>query len=174
MTDTRSHEGGCFCGAVRYRVRGDAVWKAGCTCNTCVKMHAAPYVVWAGFDRANFDILRGRPTEYRSSPNVLRAFCPTCGTTLTYGKDAAGVPELEAAARLIYIAVASLDDPAVFPPDEIVHGRERISWMRFGGDIPVREFVSETAGHLQFGGLSPEAAERLARRHFGVADQGGE
>lgn len=41
-------EGGCFCGAPRYRVRGKADWKAGCTCNTRIKMHAAPYVVCAG------------------------------------------------------------------------------------------------------------------------------
>lgn len=167
MTNVRMYEGGCYCGAVRYGVRGDAVWKAGCTCRTCVKMHSAPYVVWAGFDRADFEIVRGQPREYRSSPHVLRGFCSICGSTLTYQKDAAGAPELEAAARLVYIAVASLDDPTLFPPDEVVHGQEKIGWMHFGGDIPVRQFISESAGDVQFGGIDPELAEEFAKRHFG-------
>ena len=166
------HEGGCFCNAVRYRVHGEAVWKAGCTCTTCMKMHTAPYVVWAGFDRLNFEIVEGQISEYRSSPHVVRSFCPVCGSTLTYGKDAAGVPELEAAARIIYIAVASLDDPSMFPPDEVVHGQEKIEWMHFGDGIPVRQFISETAGELQFGGIDSGDAERLASHHFGKNDQG--
>jgi len=137
-----------------------------------MKMHAAPYVVWAGFDYADFQIIRGQPSEYRSSPHVIRTFCPSCGSTLTYCKDADGVPELEAAARLIYIAVASLDDPSPFPPDEVVHGQEKIDWMQFGDDIPVRQFISETAGDLQFGGIDPKKAEELASDHFGKNDQG--
>lgn len=120
----------------------------------------------AGFDRSNFEIAEGRPSDYRSSPHVLRAFCPSCGSTLTYRKDASGVPELEAAARLISIAVASLDDPALLPPDEVVHGQEKIGWMHFGEDIPVRQFISEHAGHLQFGGINHEEAEKLASRHI--------
>jgi hypothetical protein len=151
MVDGKWHAGGCFCGAVRYRVRGDAVWKAGCTCNTCVKMHAAPYVVWAGFDRADHELTRGQPMVFKSSPHVVREFCPNCGSTLTYGKEAGGVAALEQAARVIYVAVASLDDPGAYPPD---------------GDIPVREFVSPTAGHLQFGGIDEARAAELARRHF--------
>jgi hypothetical protein len=167
MEDHEWKQGGCFCGAIRYCVEGDAVWQAGCTCNTCVKMHTAPYVVWAGFDRNNYKILSGEPTQYISSKHVIREFCPICGSTLTYGKDAKGLPELEAAAQLIYIAVASFDDPNSFPPAEIVHGREKIEWMNFAGNIPVREFVSKSAGDLQFGGIDPELAQELANQHFG-------
>lgn len=157
------------CGAVRYQVRGNAVWKAGCTCNTCVKIHAAPYVVWAGFDLSDFQMIQGKLKEYRSTQHVLRTFCAACGSTLTYSKDASDIPALEAAARLIYIAVASLDRPELFPPDEIVHGQEKIDWMLFGGDVPVRQFISESAGDLQFGGIDPELANVLAKRHFGTS-----
>lgn len=78
-----------------------------------------------------------------------------------------GVAELEEAARLVYISVASLDDPSAFPPDEVVHGGEKISWLRFDDTIPVRDFISPDAGRIQFGGLDPEVAKSLALDHFG-------
>lgn len=167
MTEPEYQDGGCFCGMVRYRVKGPAIWKAGCTCYTCVRMHTAPYVVWAGFDRVNFEVTAGAPKAFRSSTHVLRTFCPKCGSTLTYEKDAAGTPELEAAASLVYIAVASLDNPELFPPDEIVHSREKLSWMEFGTSIPVRDFISDAAANLQFGGVDPDIAAQLSVRHFG-------
>lgn len=154
MRPSDRHEGGCFCGAVRYVVRGPAVWKAGCCCRTCVKMHGAPYVVWAGFERGAVELLRGEPTAFRSSPNVIRRFCPSCGTTLTYEKDARGDPALEEAARLVYVAVATLDDPTAYPPDEVVHARERVAWLDLGGAIPLHDRVSPEAAHLQFGGIT--------------------
>ena len=153
MEPTDRHEGGCFCGAARYAVRGTAVWKAGCCCHTCVKMHGAPYVVWAGFDRSAFELSQGELVAFRSSPNVIRRFCSRCGTTLTYEKDARGDPALEEAARIVYIAVATLDDPGAYPPDEVVHSRERMNWLDLGDSIPLHEFTSAEAGHLQFGGI---------------------
>lgn len=154
MSDPIWHEGGCFCGDVRYRVRGPAVWKAGCTCQFCVRIQAAPYVVWAGFDRDNFELIRGTPTDFRSSMHVLRQFCPRCGSTLTYAKEARGVAELEAAARIVYIAVPGLDDPTLYPPDEVIHFRERVPWLHLAGEIPLRERLSAENNHLQFSGIA--------------------
>ena len=150
MDDDR-HEGGCFCGAVRYAVHGPSVWKAGCCCRSCVKMHGAPYVVWAGFGRSAFALLQGEPVAFRSSPNVIRRFCPRCGTTLSYEKEAQGSVTFAEAARIVYVAVATLDDPEAFPPDEVVRAGERVSWLDLGNSIPMREILSPTAGHLQVG-----------------------
>ena len=156
MDHSKWKEGGCFCGDIRYRVRGDAVWKAGCTCNTCVKMYGAPYIVVAGFDQSDFENLQGVPAGFNSSPNVFREFCPKCGTTLTYRKIAHGNPALEEAARLVYVLVATLDEPDTYPPDEVVHGQERISWLHLPDDIPIRDSISPKAGHLQFGGIDQD------------------
>jgi hypothetical protein len=54
-----------------------------------------------------------------------------------------------------------------YPPDEIVHGAERISWLNLDGSIPIREFISPDAGQLQFGGLDPDAAASVAKSRFG-------
>ena len=130
-------------------------------------MHAAPYVVWAGFDVDDFEVAEGIPNQFRSSNHVVREFCGRCGTTLTYKKIADGVAELEAAARIVYVAVASLDDPAKYPPDEVVHGAEKIEWFNLDGTIPIREFISPDAGELQFGGLDPTSAASVAKTRFG-------
>ncbi|MDX1528060.1 MAG: hypothetical protein R3337_05490 [Gammaproteobacteria bacterium] len=90
---------------------------------------------------------------FKSSAHVIREFCPRCGTTFTYQKVAGRAPKLEEAARVVYIAVASLDDPGAYPPDEVVHGRERIEWLHLGGEIPIHDFTSPGSGHLQFGGI---------------------
>jgi hypothetical protein len=151
MEQDDRHEGGCFCGAVRYAVRGPSVWKAGCCCRSCVKMHGAPYVVWAGFERTAFALLQGEPVAFRSSPHVIRRFCPRCGTALTYEKDARGDPALEEAARIVYIAVPTLDHPEAYPPDEVVRWNEHIRWLDLGDKIPLRGVLSASAGHLQVG-----------------------
>ena len=166
VTDGSWKSGGCFCGTVRFKVRGPAVWKAGCTCTTCVKMHAAPYVVWAGFDRNDFAVMQGKAKQFHSSKHVIREFCDRCGTTLTYRKVAGDVSELEAAARIVYIAVACLDDPLEYPPDEVVHGAEKIDWLNLDGNIPTRDFISPDAGRLQFGGLDSDVAASVAKAHF--------
>ena len=153
LDKNKRHEGGCFCGSVRYAVGGSSVWKAGCCCRSCVKMHGAPYVVWAGFERAAFELVQGEPLPFKCSPHVIRRFCPRCGTTLTYEKDAQGYPALEEAAGVIYVAVATLHHPEVYPPDEVVHAGERIEWLDLGNKIPLRESLSAQAGHLQFAGL---------------------
>lgn len=167
MMDSEWHEGGCFCGAVRFRVRGESVWKAGCTCNSCVKSHGSPYVVWAGFSKGNYEIMQGNLSAYRSQPNVIREFCPSCGSTLTYYKDAGGNPELEEAASVTYIAVANLDEPDLYPPDEVVHAQEKVKWFHLGDNIPVHDFISPTAERLQFGGLN---LERKESRKVGTVD----
>jgi hypothetical protein len=119
-------------------------------------MHDAPYVVWAGFERSAFILLQGEPVAFRSSPHVIRRFCPRCGTALIYEKDARDDPALAEAARILYIAVPTLDDPEAYPPDEVVRWNEHIKWLDLGDRIPLRGVLSAQAGHLQVGGKSDE------------------
>ena len=160
MVSNEWQVGGCFCRDVRYHVRGESPWQNGCTCNTCVKMHGAPYVVWAGFDRSNFEFIQGSPTQFYPSKHAIREFCRRCGCTTTYGKEAQGVSELEQAAKIIYVAVAALDNPEAYPPNEVVHTREEIRWLHLGDEIPLREFISPDAAHLQFGGIDNNLGEK--------------
>ena len=43
-------EGGCGCGAVRYRVTGAPQWASHCHCRDCRRTAGAPYVTYVGLD----------------------------------------------------------------------------------------------------------------------------
>src|SRR5215217_8602722 len=77
-------EGGCFCGRVRYRVTGEPVGSAVCHCVSCRRTSGAQSVAWLTFPHRKFSFVQGEPADYRSSDEVSRTFCQSCGTSLTY------------------------------------------------------------------------------------------
>src|SRR4051812_19070263 len=101
-------EGGCFCKAVRYRIKGTPSNTMVCHCQSCRRVAAAPVVAWVTFNKADFEFVQGTPARFHSSKPVTRTFCPTCGTALTY--------ETEKFPDMIDITTCSLDDPSAFPP----------------------------------------------------------
>ncbi len=130
--------GGCNCGSVRYAVCGETVWSAGCCCRDCARATGTPYVVWVGFPPEHVRFLSGTPRVHSSSEGVIRGFCETCGTTLTYGRD----PAFEAVEPTLYVAAATLDDPEAFPPTEVVWYGNRPVWFGLSGDIPLHKAIS--------------------------------
>ena len=78
-------EGGCFCGAVRYRVEGSLTKARACHCSRCRK-------VFSGAGSAYAELTPGstltwtqgadRFSKYLSQADWGLAFCNTCGTTL--------------------------------------------------------------------------------------------
>jgi hypothetical protein len=122
-------EGGCLCGAVRYRVEGGAASDPTlCHCQSCRRAAGAPAVAWVTFPLAGFTIVAGEPVSYRSSPPVVRTFCGRCGTPLTYTHEK--LPDV------IDVTTCSLDDPEAFPPRDQVWTSHRIGWMETAADLP--------------------------------------
>jgi hypothetical protein len=73
------------------------------------------------FDRGQVEILSGHPHTYRSSQGVVRQFCGTCGSQLSY--------ESVERPATIDITTASLDNPNLFPPTLEVWLEHRVSWQ---------------------------------------------
>jgi hypothetical protein len=115
-----SHEGGCLCGAIRYRARADARALTLCHCNSCRRACGAQSVAWAVFPADAFELTKGEPSRYRSSPQVVRTFCGRCGTPLTY--------QHESRADAIDVTTASLDEPDRFAPRFEIWVEEKIAW----------------------------------------------
>jgi hypothetical protein len=114
-------DGGCLCGAVRYRFSGTPSSSATCHCRSCRRASGAPVVAWITVPRSEFTLLSGIPAVYESSPGVARQFCSHCGTALTYAS--------ERRADTIDITTASLEYPDDYPPTTEVWLEHRLTWQ---------------------------------------------
>ena len=72
--------GGCLCGEVRYRARGDALWVVHCHCRWCQQASGAAFLTCAGFRTEDLKWVKGVPTIYKSSAEVERGFCARQGS----------------------------------------------------------------------------------------------
>lgn len=114
-------QGRCFCGSIRYELTCPPIYATMCHCSDCRRASGAQAVAWVTVPDENFSFTKGAPAIYRSSPNVTRTFCPTCGTSLTYiNKDRKNETD---------ITTASLDNPQNFPPTKDYYCRDRLPWV---------------------------------------------
>ena len=128
MSEVTKYTGGCQCGAVRYRARGELGYPHVCHCRMCQKAAGNYFLPLAAAKRQDFELTRGEPKWFHSSDLVRRGFCGACGTPLFYD-----IPE----ADFINIALGSLDDPdAVRPVMQSSTGR-RMSWFHALDGLPV-------------------------------------
>nr|WP_087574053.1 GFA family protein [Sphingomonas sp. CDS-1] len=120
--------GGCQCGAIRYEAQGEPAYSALCHCSDCRKSAGAPMVGWALFPE-NMVTVTGEPVAYRSSDNVTREFCGTCGSGLFY-RNAVVFP------GMVDIQTGTLDDQAALPPAIHVQFAEAAPWMATAHELP--------------------------------------
>jgi len=124
-------EGGCLCGAVRYRIDGEPVFSGTCECRTCRKASAAAIVPWIHLNSETLSFTSGKPVEFKSSPPVTRTFCSGCGTPLTYRTESYGA--------MIDVTTCSLDDPSALPPIAHIWTSHRLDWMKLEDGLPCFE-----------------------------------
>jgi hypothetical protein len=122
-------EGGCLCGAVRYRAWGKAYGITHCHCQTCRRASGAPFVTWAGFDADKFSFTRGEPNRYASSMQVVRTFCGHCGTPLTYRRS--DLP------NSVDVTLGSMDAPERLTPEDHTWSESRLPWIKLADHLPV-------------------------------------
>src|SRR4051794_35805179 len=131
-------EGGCICGAIRYRVSGTPTNSMVCHCRTCRRVAASPVVAWLTFPIGQFQVIRGQTAEFHSSDPVRRTFCSACGTPLTY--------EHGDATATVDVTTCSLDNPDGFPPTHHSWLSHDLAWVRFGDGLPTfQEWRHDTA-----------------------------
>ncbi len=128
MSDASTIEGGCRCGAVRYRAEGGPLWVSHCHCEECRRSSGAPVSTFVGVRYTGFAFVAGTPGSYESSPDVVRKFCSACGTPLTY--EAAVYP------GEVHIMAGTLDEPETLAPERHVFVRESMPWLPVADDLP--------------------------------------
>lgn len=118
-----------MCGAVRYRATGAPEGSGYCHCRSCRHHTGAPIAAFVVFASERVEWVSGERTRYQSSPGTFRAFCPDCGTSLTYEGRFKG-------RELVEFHISTVDAPEAFPPREHTHYKERISWLCVADELP--------------------------------------
>jgi hypothetical protein len=121
-------EGGCACGAVRYRVAGEPTLSLLCFCGDCMKRSGTDGYAGMMFPEEGFEVT-GEPgfhaTQSDTGRTVKRHFCTKCGSNL-WGQTEFG---------LVSIAAGSLDDPSVFSPERVVYTQQAPPWARIPEEL---------------------------------------
>jgi len=85
---TEIHEGGCFCDANRYRVRGAPSRVSACSCAWCRKRTGSALGISVYFAEENVEFTKKSLARYRLTSDAGRwieqEFCTACGTALTW------------------------------------------------------------------------------------------
>ena len=121
-------EGGCLCGAVRYRLTAAPVATLYCHCRMCQRAHGAPAIAWLAVPFAAFKLTEGTPTAYRSSDHAFRHFCGRCGAPLLCHE--ADNP------KYMDVSIASLDTPEAVPPSSHIWTDSKIPWFDTADHLP--------------------------------------
>jgi hypothetical protein len=117
---SKKHDGGCFCGAVRYAVTEQPTYTGNCHCRDCQRAIGASFVTWIGAKPEDFEVTKGDITVCETSPGVYRGFCGRCGSSLTFtGDDWTDVA----------VTAASLDDTSFVKPESNVYLDHRQPWV---------------------------------------------
>lgn len=131
MSDNAStdiHEGGCLCGAIRYRITAPLSNVAHCHCSMCRKASGAPFVTWVVVPVDAVKIVKGAPAVYRSSADSERRFCPNCGAQITFWTSRA--------ATGMDVTTGTLDDPDACRASRHVWASSRLTSLHIDDGLP--------------------------------------
>lgn len=122
----QAQEGGCTCGAVRYRVHNDPIRASVCHCKFCQHRTGSAFGIGVYFKQEDVEMLRGtlRVYTHRSDESqrwLAMEFCQNCGTTVTW------TMELRPGARAI--AGGTFDNPDWFKVDWHSWTRSAHRWV---------------------------------------------
>ena len=124
---THELQGGCLCGAVRYRLASEPFEVGYCHCATCRRATGAPVVAFGTVPFAHFQVT-GDPRRRRSSDFGERWFCPECGSQIAMHVD--HQPDT------IDFTIATLDDPEGLRPQFHIFFGSRIEWFDSADRLP--------------------------------------
>ncbi|MGV3622643.1 MAG: GFA family protein [Archangium sp.] len=94
--------GSCFCGAVKFELRGPSTQVTYCHCSKCRKWHGH-FGAFAAVDRADFVFTEQRGLKWHAvSSEVRRGFCGECGSVMFF--DTKGDPKFA-------FTAGSVDEP---------------------------------------------------------------
>lgn len=128
MSGDFSMTGSCLCGSFGFAARGEPLYRIYCHCVDCRRSTGAPVSMLVGYRTEKVEYTGEQPKRYRSSETVTRAFCGTCGCSVSY--------EDERLSGEIYLHTGLFDEPESYPPLAHSWYSQAIDWLRIQDDLP--------------------------------------
>jgi hypothetical protein len=131
---TATLEGGCACGAVRYRLASGPMFVHCCHCLDCQRQTGSAFVLNAIIETDRILLEAGSrvpgpvavPTDSGRPHHIHR--CPDCQTAMW--SDYGGRPQIR------FVRVGTLDQPSALAPDVHIYTRSRVPWVALPGSVP--------------------------------------
>ena len=124
------YQGGCACGAVRYKIDAEPAMAGHCQCRKCQQLSGGGHATFVVFAADAVEI-KGKLTFWSytaDSGNIVsRGHCPACGSTVQIRN--AGF------ADMVGVPVGSLDDPADVSPNMSFFSTSAQPWDHLGGNL---------------------------------------
>jgi hypothetical protein len=151
------HEGGCACGAVRYRLTEAPLIVHACHCRDCQRLSGSAFVVNLWIERRHVETDHARLRAIRltagsGKPHEVFS-CPDCGAAI-YSKYHA------APGDTVMLRGGTLDDPAAAPPDVHIFTRSKVPWFEPPAGVPA------FAAFYKLADVWPEASRERLRRNI--------
>jgi len=173
MTDmtqgSKTHEGGCACGGVRYRMRSEPMIVHCCHCTWCQRESGSAFAINALIERDRVELLGGEvklvdiPSASGKGQRVAR--CPECQVAV-FSHYAYGT----IADSMCFVRVGTLDEPGRLPPDVHVFTSSKQPWVVLPPDIPALENFYRASEVWSEQGLQRRAALFAAAKAAGGSD----
>jgi hypothetical protein len=131
---TVEREGGCACGAVRYRLRSEPLFVHCCHCLNCQRQTGSAFVVNLLIEADRVELLAGDPEpvdvprDHGSAQRILR--CPSCQVAVYSEYGHPGVR---------FVRGGTLDDPTEITPDVHIYTRSKVGWVTLPPTAPAFE-----------------------------------
>ena len=129
--DARVLVGGCWCGAVRYRVADAFEYALNCHCSRCRAATGSAFKAFAGIEREHFAVTDGMDALLVVGEDDLNdTRCARCGSLLfSVVRDGA----------YVHVALGSLLDAPGIQPERHIFVGSKAPWFEITDDLPRHE-----------------------------------
>ena len=133
QAESVSHDGGCTCRSVRYRMASKPLFVHGCHCRWCQRETGSAFALNAMIEADRVYLLAGEveviDTPSLSGKGQKIARCPRCHVALWSNYAGAG-------AAIRFVRVGTLDEPDRCPPDIHIFTASKQPWVLLPTDTP--------------------------------------
>jgi hypothetical protein len=128
INGSRRLDGGCWCGAVRYRVADAFLYAANCHCSRCRAATGSAFKPFAGIERDKLELTTGSDALLVVGDDDLNdTRCASCGSLLfSVVRDGA----------YVHVALGSLADAPSIRPGEHIFVGSKAPWFEITDDLP--------------------------------------